>query len=539
MKLNKKFLFVIAVVILAAGFFIYSRLKPKSLVYEASQAARGALVQEVSETGTVKKGDLLNLNFKSPGKIKSIDVSVGQSVPAGQKLASLDTSELEIQARQARANLGYQQANLDKLMAGASSDDVKISQTAVQNEQIAADNARQTLTDAIDVAAKKASAVYQTGYDDLQSAYTAAYNAQNFIGLLQRTYFTPRDDDSILVWEDSQKIFNKTASMKAAIDNITSNQAFGAIDTALAADGKTLADISDLSLAIRNICESITWRNTISIADRGSLDGQRSYVVAALAQINGIIETISSAKAANDSSVNAAQAALALTDGQLKSSQNSLAKVTAAPRDNDIKILQSQIAASRAQVELLSAQIADGVLAAPANGQISDVNGQSGEIAPVSGSLIVLVPDSIMTIDAAIPEMEIARIASGNQCNITFDAFPGQQFSGKVTRIDPSQTVVAGVVYYEIAVSLDDQNGAIKPGMTANLDIVTAQVADALKIPSRAIIERDGKKFVSVPDGNATKEVQIETGLSNTTGETQVISGLKEGDAVITYMKNN
>jgi hypothetical protein len=42
-----------------------------------------------------------------------------------------------------------------------------------------------------------------------------------------------------------------------------------------------------------------------------------------------------------------------------------------------------------------------------------------------------------------------------------------------------------------------------------------------------------------VPDNNKTKEIQIQTGLSNSLGETQVISGLKEGDAVITYMKGN
>ena len=99
--------------------------------------------------------------------------------------------------------------------------------------------------------------------------------------------------------------------------------------------------------------------------------------------------------------------------------------------------------------------------------------------------------------------------------------------------------MVAGVVYYDITVSLDDPADAIKPGMTANVDIITAQVSGALKIPTRAIIERDGKKYVSVPDNNKTKEIQIQTGLSNSLGETQVISGLKEGDAVITYMKGN
>lgn len=524
---------------LAAAAYFYFKSKPKGLVYEASQAAVGALVQEVSETGTVKKGDLLNLGFKGLGKIKSIDVAVGQSIVAGQALAFLDTGELEIQARQAKANLDYEQANLDKLMAGAADNDIKIAQTETQNGQTAADNARQALADATDAAEKKSNAVYQAGLDDLQNAYTAAYNAQNFIGLLQRTYFVPQGEDSILVWQDSQKIANDTAAMKKAIDSIPSGQSFDAIDSALDLAARMLADISGLSLEIRNICENTTWRDSISKTDKVNLDTQRGNVMAVLAQVNTAINDISSTKAVNGSSLNAAKSALDLAEGQLKSSQDNLDKITARPQDSDIKILQSQIRSSEAQVELLSAQIADGALVAPASGQIATVNGQPGEIVQANEPLVVLVPDSTLTIDSAVPEMEIAKIKVGDQCNITFDAFPGQQFGGRVTRIDPAQTVVAGVVYYDITVSLDDPADAIKPGMTANVDIITAQVSGALKIPTRAIIERDGKKYVSVPDNNKTKEIQIQTGLSNSLGETQVISGLKEGDAVITYMKGN
>jgi len=66
--------------------------------------------------------------------------------------------------------------------------------------------------------------------------------------------------------------------------------------------------------------------------------------------------------------------------------------------------LQSQIRSSEAQVELLSAQIADGALVAPASGQIATVNGQPGEIVQANEPLVVLVPDSTLTIDSAVPE---------------------------------------------------------------------------------------------------------------------------------------
>jgi len=538
MKLNKKFSIVFLLLVAAASSVFYLILKPKTPTYETAQAMRGELMRKVNETGTAKKGDLLNLSFKAGGKIKSINVETNKTVTAGQILATIDINELEIKLQQAKADLEFQQANLDKLMAGASDDEEKIASNAKQNSQIAYDNAKQTLSDAMVAAADKKNSAYQSGFNGLQNAYNIAYNAQNFIGLLQRTYFVPQGDDSILVWEDWQIIASKTVSLKETIDKIPSAQSFDAIDNALDLSSKTLARISDLSLEIRNVCENTTWRNYISVADKGNLDAQRGYVVVTLAQIDGIIKAISLSKSANESSINGAKAALISAEGQLNASHDSFDEVVAKPDSNDIKKIQSQVKSSQAQVELLAAQIADGNLVSPTNGQIADIKKHPGEMIQAGESLISLIPESELTISAKVPEADITDIASGNQCNITFDAISGQEFSGKVVTIDTAPTVISGIVYYEATVSLDKPGDAIKPGMTANIDIVTAQVPDALKIPTRAIIEHEGKKFVRVPDGNKIKEIGIQVGLSNSV-ETQIISGLNDGDKVIIYATTN
>lgn len=532
MELNKKFLVIFLLAVFTGIFMLYSIIKPKSSAYEMVSATRGELAQAVSETGTVKKGDLLNLSFKSAGKIKSIDVETNQTVIAGQVLATLDINELEIQLQQAEADLEFQQANFDKLMAGASGDEVKIASTAKQNYQIAYDNTKQALSDATNATVDKKNSIYQTGFNSLQNAYNVAYNIQNFVGLLQRTYFAPQGDDSILVCENSRIIDSKTTSLKEAIDNIPSAQSFDAIDNVLDLSSKTLARISDLSLEIRNICENDTWRDTVSIADKTNLDAQRSYIVATLAQIDGIIKEISLTKSANESSINGAKAALISAEGQLNASHNSFDEVVAKPDSNDIKKIQSQIKSSQAQVELSAAQIANGNLAAPANGQIADVKKRPGEMIQAGELLISMIPESEMTINSKVPESDIADIALGNQCNITFDAISGRKFSGKVVIVNSAPTVISGIVYYETTISLDKPGDAIKPGMTANVDIVTAQVSGALKVPSRAIIEHDGKKFVRMSDGKKIKEIEIQTGLSNSF-ETQIISGLNDSDKVI------
>jgi HlyD family secretion protein len=192
MKFNKKIL-ILTVIFAIAGWLIYSALKPKGPVYTTVAVVRGDIVQEVSETGTVKKGDILVLNFKNSGTIDKIAVGKGDAIQAGQILAQLNTDQLQVQLRQAKANLDLYRIQRDKLMNGASDEDITLAQTAVINAQAARDSASQALSDAKDGADQKLSNLYDAASDTLNSARAKAVNAGNSASLLQRTYFTPQD----------------------------------------------------------------------------------------------------------------------------------------------------------------------------------------------------------------------------------------------------------------------------------------------------------------------------------------------------------
>jgi multidrug efflux pump subunit AcrA (membrane-fusion protein) len=74
-------------------------------------------------------------------------------------------------------------------------------------------------------------------------------------------------------------------------------------------------------------------------------------------------------------------------------------------------------------------------------------------------------------VDAYVPETDIGKVAIGNPVSMTFDAFPGETFAGKVFYIDPAQTIESGVVDYLVKVSFNTPDSRIKSGLTANLDI--------------------------------------------------------------------
>ena len=79
------------------------------------------------------------------------------------------------------------------------------------------------------------------------------------------------------------------------------------------------------------------------------------------------------------------------------------------------------------------------------------------------------------------------------------------------------------------------EDSRIKPGMTADITISTAQKENVIAIPQRAIIRQDGNKFVRVARGTAIEQVQVQTGLQSSDGTIEILSGIAEGDRVITF----
>jgi HlyD family secretion protein len=140
-------------------------------------------------------------------------------------------------------------------------------------------------------------------------------------------------------------------------------------------------------------------------------------------------------------------------------------------------------------------------------------------------------------VEINIPEVDIGQVSLEDYCRIDLDAFIDEQFSGKVIKIDPAETIIAGVVYYKTTISLNSDDQKIRPGMTANVIVVTESKESVLTVPQRAIFEKEGKKFVRIIEGENLKEIEVQTGLKGVRGEIEIISGLKEGDKVVTFLK--
>lgn len=533
MKFNKRF-WIIAIVAVAGGLLLWNIFKPKEAGYKTEAVVVGSITQEVAETGSVRKGEAINLNFKNSGIIEKISVSQGEEVSAGQVLAELDNRQAQIQMTQAKANYEATLFQLEKLKRGAGGEDVAIVESQVLSARAALDAARRAQEDARAVADQGLSAVYKTAADSLASAYIRAYNAYNFSDLLQREYFSPRDEDSIAVWEMLQK-------MKLAVDKIKiysqTAQADGkdaGLDADFAAAKTELAAVEARLREIRVMCEKIPWRDAVSLTHKENLDLHIGYVSAARAAFHSAMEGVASQKASGDLAVNSAAAALESAQAAEKTAGEQYAKVLAPPRAEDVGMLEAQAAQAQAQIALLQLQIDDGKLTAPADGQIAEINGRAGEtVSPLAGEpLMVLFPADPYQIVIDIYEEDAVKVSIGDLCKISVAALGDQTFSGRVAFISPAAKIVNGVVYYETKVAFDQSPEGLMPEMTADVEIITAQKENVLLVSEAALRKREDGWKVEVVGDDATREVGVQIGI-RAKGIAEIISGIAEGDLVI------
>lgn len=252
---------------------------------------------------------------------------------------------------------------------------------------------------------------------------------------------------------------------------------------------------------------------------------------------------------AAENSLNAAKEAL-----KTAQEQASLSKINAEnavdSADARVKTVQSdyaknarnaQIAQAQAGYDMAILNLAKATLVSPVNGTITEVNNKPGEIlgTGVIKETFSRVMSMDMIIQSKVPESDIVKVKLGQHAAVNFDALtPDDIFDAEIIEIDPASTNIQGVVYYNIKLKLNTVDIRVKPGMSVNIDIRTAEKNDVIMIPIRAIKIEGNKKFVDVlkADGITTEKVFIETGLEGDDGMVEAKSGLKGGEKVVTFV---
>ncbi len=268
---------------------------------------------------------------------------------------------------------------------------------------------------------------------------------------------------------------------------------------------------------------------------KANYDAAKSKYEMALTAEKMAAQNLNKVKVMAQSALENAQLEVQAREKELGAVTSSYDLTKAPPRPVDIATLKAQVAQAKAALALAEKNLAKTILKAPCDGVVTAVNGEVGEnITPAKNFIVIISPDLI--IEADVAETDISKVKVGEKVDITFDAFgDSQHFPGKVYFIDPAQTVIQDVVYYKVKVALLDKRGFdIKPGMTANLDIISAKKKNVVYIPQMAVLDSQGKKYVKILEPNGqVKKVFVQLGITGEGGMIEVKSGVKPGDKVI------
>lgn len=213
----------------------------------------------------------------------------------------------------------------------------------------------------------------------------------------------------------------------------------------------------------------------------------------------------------------------------------------------EAKYKSQQKAIEQAQSSLNTAwysyQQASPIIYAPISGTVSGLSLQIGSVinsqsssntSATTNKIANIKTDALPTLSINLTEIDVPKIKIGDKSTITFDAFSDKTFTGKVISIDMVGSVSSGVTNYPTVILLDTNSNAILPNMGVSVNIITNTKDDVLLISSSAIkTNSDNTNYVQILKNGKPTDQTVEIGLASDS-QTEIVSGLSEGDTVVT-----
>jgi multidrug efflux pump subunit AcrA (membrane-fusion protein) len=464
----------LVVAVAAVGGFMYTRGSTAAPQYRTTAAALGTIRQTLSLTGNLAPVAQSNLNFQVSGTVTAIDVSAGQTVTAGQVLATVDPSALQTTLTQDQANLTAAQA---KLTADESSGSTASTNTA---QQIAS--------------AKTTLANDQTAYND-----TVALNNQ-----------TTRNDQAAI------------ASAQAAVTS--DSAAVAAAQTTYNNDGCSGGTPPP---ACTTDTQNLSTAKSQQVKDTSTL---------ASAQQALPTDTVRAQQSADQASAKVASDRTALSNAETTTASASQASAVAQDNAGLAQAQQAVTTAQDAVSEAALTAPTAGEVAQVNLSVGSTTSGSSSSAAAAASAsasaaqFIVLTPGSF-EVTSTVSDSVISEVAVGQNAVVTA-AGSTNGLPATVTSVGVIATVSSGVATFPVTVQITGSHPSLRDGMSATVVVVVNQVVGVLTVPTSAVHTTGTASFVNVLQAGKLTPVTVTVGSADSL-RTQITSGLSAGQTVV------
>jgi RND family efflux transporter MFP subunit len=200
--------------------------------------------------------------------------------------------------------------------------------------------------------------------------------------------------------------------------------------------------------------------------------------------------------------------------------------------ESEIEAQEAAVKESQEALRLAELSYSYSFLKASIDGIVTSVPVKLGERTTEGYLVAEMIAIESLYVEAFIDEADVGKVKDDQEVYITMDAFPGKTFHGKVYMISP---VVLGERHetrtFEARTRVEE-DVELKPGMSADIEVVVGREENTLSVPSQAVFERNGKHFAYVVEGTKARLREVQTGLFNWT-LTEITAGLKETEEVI------
>jgi RND family efflux transporter MFP subunit len=526
---------------------------------------RETLIAGINATGRIEPRQEAALSFTIPGRVAEVLVAEGDRVAAGTPLIRLDNREAMAQVASARAALAQAEADLKQLQEGATPEEIAQARAQVEAARGALVQISGSVTEAdiaaararVDEARARLSALQGApNTDQLTAARSALTEAQAALERQRSALSAAKLDAERQVFERANRLRDAQTAFAAARDNLARVESNGkdpltgasltdagkrAYADAFAQAERALAD-AELALNQARIAYETARQNEIT-----GLAEAEARVATAQANLDALLnpnpDRIAAARAALAQAEadlsrllgEQRQGALAAQRANLAAAEANLARLTADPRATDLARAQARVAQAQAQLDLAQIRLDDTTLTAPFDGVVARINVAPGEQV-TQGPVLTLIDVSRFKVTVTVDEVDVVRVAPGQDVEVLIDALGPPPQIGRVQRIAPQATNERNVTAYEVELEVAPGDRPLRSGMTASATIITAKRENALSVPVQAVREENGMTVVDVvvnDNGRITLVAQpVETGI-RTGDRIEIINGLNEGQQVL------
>ncbi|MDD5626123.1 MAG: efflux RND transporter periplasmic adaptor subunit [Patescibacteria group bacterium] len=588
---KQKFIIALIIILIAGGsYFVYKKNKSGATEtrYTLTKVEKGTLITSVSGSGQISASNQVDIKAKASGDVVYLGVKLGQEVKNGTTLVKLDSSDAQINVRNAETALETANLQLEDLLAPAD----KLTMLQAENSLTQAKDSLTKLKFTQETNYQNALDAKQNAEDDLQKAYEDGFNDVSNTFLDLPSIMTGLQDMLFgFNYSTTQYNLDYYTSISQLYDTKASqyrDDAYAKYQAARTAYDKNFQDykttnrsssttvieslVGETYDTTKNIAEALKSANNLIQFYKDTLTGRsfrpqtladthlstlNNYIGKTNTYLINLLSVKNTFKTSRDTVITKERDLkemdqnnpidLAASEESIKEKEQKLADLKAGATDLDIR--NQKITIQQKQDALTSAKqtLADYFIQAPFDGVVAELNVKNGDSISSGTSVITFITKQKMA-EVTLNEVDIAKVKIGQKATITFDAIEDLSISGEVIETDAIGTVSQGVVTYNVKIGFDTQDERVKSGMSMSATIIIDVKQDALLVPNSAVKTGD-TSYVEIFDStinpknsttntatvaakNSPTQQPIQTGLINDSF-TEILSGLKEGDWVV------